>query len=503
MNLREILEGVQRVGTHGPLDREITGITADSREVTDGSLFAAIRGVKSDGHAFIESAREAGAAAIMAEQDVPELYRDTWLRVPDSRRGVAEAADVYYGRPSDALLVSGVTGTNGKTTTAFILQHLVAQARGRCGLIGTVKYDTGLGQEPSSHTTPDWIAVQRLLSEMRANACRGVAMEVSSHALSQSRVHGIRFDSAIFTNLTQDHLDYHGTMEAYFAAKASFFEHLTEQGGPKKPQAVINIDDAWGRRLARLYEDRLNVVKFGMGLQADFRATDVRIGMQGTQFTLAARGREFLVRTPYIGRFNVYNVLGALAAAWSMDLNLREAVNAMTRAPQIPGRMQSVAEAKPFKVYVDYAHTPDALENALRTLKELGPRRIITVFGCGGDRDRTKRPLMGAAAEALSSWSILTSDNPRSEDPEQILADIRTGMQGDRHESIVCRREAIARAIGMAGGGDLVLIAGKGHEQGQTFAGGRVEPFDDVRVAQAALRNWVLPDRSGGKEGSR
>ena len=499
MNVKELIEEVQRCRAYGPLDREIGAVTVNSRAVREGTLFAAIRGETTDGHDYIGSALEAGASAILAEQDVPELFRGTWVQVPDSRRGIAELADAFHGRPSDHMMVAGVTGTNGKTTTAFILQHLVNRARGRCGLIGTVHYDTGLGHKPSSHTTPDWIAVQELLAEMRSHDCKGVAMEVSSHALAQKRVHGIRFDAAIFTNLTQDHLDYHGTMEDYFLAKASFFDHLIEQGGPKKPAAIINIDDSWGRRLARSLDGKLNVVRFGMGNQADFRATGLRISMQGTQFSMTARGREFLVRTPYIGRFNVYNVLGALAAAWSMDLNLREAVAGMAEAPQIPGRMQNVAEAKPFRVYVDYAHTPDALENALRTVRELEPRSIITVVGCGGDRDRTKRPLMGAVAEQHSTWTILTSDNPRSEKPEDILAEIATGMQGERFEVIPDRRAAIARAIELAGaragGGDVVLIAGKGHEQGQIFAD-RIEPFDDVKVAHDILRNWVMPERT-------
>jgi UDP-N-acetylmuramoyl-L-alanyl-D-glutamate--2,6-diaminopimelate ligase len=494
MNLKELLNGIERVSTHGPLDKEITALTVDSRTVTDGTLFAAIRGEKADGHDYIGTACEKGAAAIMAERDVPEHYRETWLRVPDSRKGIAEAADTYFGRPSDDLLVCGITGTNGKTTTAFLLHHLLTESKGRCGLIGTVKYDTGLGPQASSHTTPDWIAVQRLLSEMRANGCAAAAMEVSSHALHQSRVHGIRFDAAVFTNLTQDHLDYHGSMEDYFLAKAGLFEHLTLQGGSKKPSAVINSEDTWGRRLAQMCEGKLNVVKFGMGMTADFRATDIRTGMQGTQFTLEARGRTFLVRLPLIGRFNVYNALAAISTAWAMGLNLRETITNLSRAPQVPGRMQSVAEGKPFRVFVDYAHTPDALENALRTLKDLGPRRLITVFGCGGDRDRTKRPKMGAVSESLSSHSIITSDNPRSEDPEKILADIRSGMRGDHAESIVDRRAAITKAIGLAGGGDIVLIAGKGHEQGQTFATETL-PFDDVRVAQSVLRDWKLPDR--------
>ena len=498
MNLKEILDGVGRVSTHGPLDKEITALTVDSREVKDSTLFAAIRGEKADGHDFIDAAREKGAAAIMAERDVPELYRDTWLRVPDTRKGIAEAADIFYGRPSDDMPVCGITGTNGKTTTAFLLHHLLTESKGCCGLIGTVKYDTGLGPQPSSHTTPDWIAVQRLLSEMRTNGCRGVAMEVSSHALHQSRVHGIRFDAGVFSNLTQDHLDYHGTMEDYFMAKAGLFEHMVHQGGPKKPSAIINSEDPFGRRLVQMFEGKLNIVKFGMGMTADFRATDMRTQVTGTQFTLEARGRTFLVRLPHIGRFNVYNALAAIASAWALGLNLRETITNISRAPQVPGRMQSVAEAKPFRVFVDYAHTPDALENALKTLKDLEPRRLITVFGCGGDRDRSKRPKMGAVSERLSTYSIVTSDNPRSEDPEKILADIRSGMTSDRVESIVDRREAITKAIGLAGGGDVVLIAGKGHEQGQTFAKETL-PFDDVRVAQNVLREWTLPDRENRK----
>lgn len=494
MKLNDILDGVSRVSTFGPLDKEISALTVDSREVKDGTLFAAIRGEKADGHDYIETARSNGAAAIMAERDVPEQYRDTWLQVPDSRRGIAEAADIYYGRPSDGLLVCGVTGTNGKTTTAFLLHHLITANRGRCGLLGTVKYDTGLGPTASSHTTPDWIAIQRLMSEMRANGCTGVTMEVSSHAVQQSRVHGIRFDAGIFSNLTQDHLDYHGTMENYFHAKAAFFEHMVLQGGPKKPSAIINVDDTYGQRLAKMFDGKLNVVRYGLGMEADFRAGDIRMSVTGTQFTLTARGRTFLVRLPLIGRFNVFNALSAITAMWAMGFNLRETISNIARAPQVPGRMQSVAENKPFRVFVDYAHTPDALENALKTLKDIEPRRLITVFGCGGDRDKTKRPKMGAIAERFSTWSIVTSDNPRSEVPEQILADIRAGMSGDRVESIVDRKEAITKAIGLAGGGDIVLIAGKGHEQGQTFAGQTV-PFDDVKVAQSVLRDWKLPDR--------
>ena len=495
MKLTSLLDHLFRVRTFGPLDLEITGLTADSRSAGPGYLFAALRGESSDGHTFIPQAIAQGAAAILAETDVPEDFRGTWITVKDSKAALAEAADAFFRKPSDRLLVAGVTGTNGKTTTCFLLQHLIDSAKGHCGLIGTVKYVTGEGlEEPASHTTPDSITLQRLLRTMSENNCVGVAMEVSSHALVQQRVHGIRFDAAIFTNLTQDHLDYHGTMEDYYDAKARFPAHLVEQGGVKKPALIVNTDDAAGRRMAREYEGKLRIVTFGMNVHADFRATQMSATMKGTTFTLEARGRSFLVRMPLIGRFNVYNAMGALAAVWAMDLNLREAVKALEDSPQVPGRMEVVSDNKPFKVFVDYAHTPDALDNALRTLRDLSPRRLITVFGCGGDRDRSKRSRMGAVAEAGANYTILTSDNPRSEDPDAIIAEIRTGMRGENHEALPDRRAAIERAISLAGGGDIVLIAGKGHETGQTVKG-TVTPFDDVQVVRQILRNWTLPER--------
>lgn len=495
MKLSALLDQLYRVRPFGPLDVEITGLTADSRAAGPGLLFAAIRGETSDGHDYISQAIANGAAAILAETDVPPDYRGTWVTVKDSKAALAEAADAFFRKPSDRLLVAGVTGTNGKTTTGFLLKHLIDSAKGTCGMIGTVRYVTGEGlEESASHTTPDSITLQRLLRTMTENSCVGVAMEVSSHALVQQRTHGIRFDAAIFTNLTQDHLDYHQTMEAYYDAKALFPAHLMEQGGSKKPALIVNTDDAAGRRMAREYEGKLRLVSFGMNVHADFRATQMTATMKGTTFTLEARGRSFLVRMPLIGRFNVYNALGALAAVWAMDLNLRQAVKALEDSPQVPGRLEVVSDNKPFKVFVDYAHTPDALENALRTLRDLGPRRIITVFGCGGDRDRTKRPRMGAVAEAGGHYTILTSDNPRSEEPEAILTEIRTGMSGENHEVVPDRRQAIERAIALAGGGDIVLIAGKGHETGQT-AQGVVTPFDDGQTARQILRNWVLPER--------
>ncbi len=494
MILQELVDGTSRVHAHGDLHSEITALTVDSRAVQPGTLFAAIRGEKVDGHDFIETAQQAGASAILAETTKPDFCPLPWLQVPNTKQAIAEAADTFYGKPSDLLRVAGVTGTNGKTTTAFILQHLIAASTGRCGLLGTVHYDTGLGPQPSSHTTPDWITLQQLLTQMQDNGCRGVAMEVSSHALQQHRVQGMRFDSAIFTNLTQDHLDYHHTMEEYFMAKAAFYEHLTMQGGEKKPVAVINGDDTYGRRLVKMYEGKLSIVKFGMSIGCEFRANDIRTTAQGTQFSLEARGRSFLVRLPLIGRFNVYNALGAVASMWSMGYNLRETLTNLALVPQVPGRMECVPDQKPFRVFVDYAHTPDALENALKTLRDLQPKRLITVFGCGGDRDRTKRPLMGAASESLSTYSIVTSDNPRSEDPQGILNEIKAGMRGSNHELILDRKAAIGRAILNAREGDIILIAGKGHEQGQIFAT-ETQPFDDVAVARGYLREWRAPEK--------
>ncbi len=495
MKLTHLLDHLTRVRTFGPLDLDITGLTADSRAAGPGLIFAALRGKAADGHAFIPQALAQGASAILAETDVPEDFRGTWLTVKDSQAALAEAADALFRKPSDRLLVAGVTGTNGKTTTSFLLQHLIESAKGHCGLISTVKYVVGEGlEEAASHTTPDSITLQRLLRSMVEHQCVAVAMEVSSHALVQQRTHGIRFDAAIFTNLTQDHLDYHGSMENYYAAKALFAAHLVEQGGAKQPALVVNTDDAAGRRLARDYEGKLRVVTYGMNVHADFRATQMSATTKGTTFTLEARGRSFLVRMPLIGRFNVYNALGALGAVWAMDLNLRQAVKSLEDAPQVPGRMEVVSDNKPFKVFVDYAHTPDALDNALRTLRDLNPRRLITVFGCGGDRDRTKRARMGAVAEAGGNYTILTNDNPRGEAPEAIVAEIRQGMRGENCEVLLDRRAAIERAIALAGGGDIILIAGKGHEKGQ-MAHGVLTPFDDVQVARHTLRNWVLPER--------
>ena len=379
-----------------------------------------------------------------------------------------------------------MTGTNGKTTVAFLLKHLLDVAERPCGLIGTVRYVIGPRELPALRTTPEADDVQRLLREMRDVNCRAAVMEVSSHALEQNRVRGVEFDAAIFTNLTQDHLDYHETMEAYFAAKSRLFEQLATQRH-KRGTAVFNIDDRYGRRLLDEFGPRVNTITYGQSSNAMFRAGDLRTDLQGTQYSLHAGGKSYLVRLPLFGPFNVYNSLAALAAMQALGHDVRKSVEALKDAPQVPGRLEKVAGSKAFRVFVDYAHTPDALDNVLRTLRALAPERLITVFGCGGDRDRAKRGPMGRAAEELSDWCIVTSDNPRSEDPAAICSEITAALRADNHEVIIDRRAAIRRAVAMAGPGDIVLVAGKGHEDYQEFADRKV-PFDDVAEAASAIR---------------
>ena len=477
----------------GPADREITALTHDSRQAGPGTLFVALPsvtpgrtgGAAAGGANHILQAVEKGAAAVITAGDL-EVPRATVVRVADPRLALSRAAATFYGHPSLQLQTAGVTGTNGKTTVAFLLKHLLDVAERPCGLIGTVRYVIGPREIPASRTTPEADDVQRLLREMRDVNCRAAVMETSSHALHQHRVRDVEFDAAVFTNLTQDHLDYHETMEAYFAAKQGLFDQLAGQTH-KRGTAVINIDDRYGRRLFDSFAQRVNTITYGQSSNAMFRATDLRTDLHGTQYSLHAGGKSYLVRLPLFGPFNVYNSLAALASMQALGHDVRKSVESLKDAPQVPGRLEIVAGPKTFRVFVDYAHTPDALENVLRTLRALQPSRLITVFGCGGDRDKAKRGPMGRAAEAASDWCIVTSDNPRSEDPEEICSQISAALRGKSHETIVDRRAAIRRGVAMAGAGDIVLIAGKGHENYQEFADRKV-PFDDVAEAASAIR---------------
>jgi UDP-N-acetylmuramoyl-L-alanyl-D-glutamate--2,6-diaminopimelate ligase len=490
MILRDLVSCLSRVTVAGSLDSEVHAITASSREVTPGVIFAAIRGTSLDGHRFINDALAAGATAILAENAQPADYTAgaTWLHVPDSREAVSMLASMLAGEPWKELKMAGVTGTNGKTTTAYLLHHIMKSAWHRAGLLGTILVDDGETVEVAKHTTPGSIELSAVLSRMRDNGCRGLAMEVSSHGIHQKRVAAIGFDACIFTNLTQDHLDYHGTLEAYFKAKADWFLNLASKPLGKKPVAIINTDDAYGRELAASLEGKMPVMKFGFNVHCDFRANNFRQNARGMEFELTAKGKSFLVRAPLIGRFNVYNLLGAIAAASACGIKPRDAVATLLEAPQVPGRMENVGNAGGATVFVDYAHTPDALENACRTLKELNPRRLITVFGCGGDRDKTKRPLMAAAAARHSDACVVTSDNPRSEDPLAIIREIEKGLGGKASRSIPDRDEAITFAIANSLSGDIILIAGKGHETTQQFAD-HTHDFDDRKHASKALRD--------------
>ncbi len=496
MKLALLIDSMDPKSVLGDTQAEVASLRYDSRKIEAGDVFFALRGVNVDGHEHIASALEKGAKVIVAEIPGDDESRGdaTWIQVRDGRRAMGAAADVFYGQPSDSLGVVGITGTNGKTTTAFLVHHLIKMAWRRCGLLGTVVYDNGETQSDAANTTPESLEIHRLLSEMRDNDCRGAAIEVSSHGLAQHRTAAVRFRVGVFTNLSQDHFDYHGNFENYFAAKKMLFDQIEAQAssGSKPPVIVINGDDKYGKRLAAEPWSHAKLVTFGHSINCDFRINNIRSDFSGTTYQLEIRNqRSMLVRLPLIGRYNVENATAALAAAQGMGLNLREAVKNIQEAPQVPGRLEAVEPHRTaYKVYVDYAHTPDALVNALKTLRDLRPARLITVFGCGGDRDRAKRPKMARAVEENSDIAIITSDNPRTEDPEAILREVKLGMKGDRYATIADRREAIREAIRLARPRDIVLIAGKGHEDYQEINGERLD-FDDRVAARHAINDRI------------
>jgi UDP-N-acetylmuramoyl-L-alanyl-D-glutamate--2,6-diaminopimelate ligase len=453
---------------------EITDLAYDNRSVSPGSLFFCVRGITRDGHEFAPDAIARGAVALVVERPlelgVPEVL------VEDVRAAMAPAAARFNGDPSATLNVVGITGTNGKTTTAFLVRELLESSGIQTGLLGTVKSVVGGVEHEVQRTTPEAIDLQRDFRAMLDGGDIACAMEVSSHALELRRVDETHFAATIFTNLTQDHLDFHLTMEDYFAAKRRLFDG-------RAPAEVINVDDPYGVRLA---DARTGATTFALDREADYRALNVETGVTGSTFIARTPEGEIEVRTPLRGRFNVYNALGALAAACTLDVSLATAVAALERAGMVPGRFEAVDAGQLFAVLVDYAHTPDSLENVLRAARTLTEGRLHVVFGAGGDRDRSKRPLMGETAKRLADRVIVTSDNPRSEDPEVIIAEILQGS-GDDVEHDADRGRAIEQAISTAEPGDVVVIAGKGHEQGQEFADGFKLPFDDVTVARQLL----------------
>jgi UDP-N-acetylmuramoyl-L-alanyl-D-glutamate--2,6-diaminopimelate ligase len=473
---------------------EIRDLAYDSRRVGEGTLFFCFAGEKTDGHDCAAAAVDAGASALVVERpldlDVPQA------QVEDARAAMAPLAAAFNQDPTSELNVVGITGTNGKTTTAFLVRHLLESAGQQCGLLGTVRQVVGGEVEEVERTTPEAIDLQRTLRRMLEAGDDACAMEVSSHALVLHRADAIDFAVKVFTNLSQDHLDFHDDMEDYFAAKRLLF--MGEGGAPvielEGGISVVNLDDEYGRRLAGELETGEGgdcVTYSAAGADADLSARGVSFDTGGSRFLCLSPAGEIDIETPLPGDFNVSNALAALAVAHALGLDLRKSAAALASAEQVPGRFESIDEGQPFGVIVDYAHTPDSLENVLEAARRLTGGRLISVFGCGGDRDTEKRPLMGKAGADLSDVAMVTSDNPRSEDPDAIIEQIRAGIPESPHAEVLIeadRRAAIAMAVGRAADGDMVVIAGKGHEQGQEFEDGRKIPFDDRDVARDELR---------------
>jgi len=495
MNFLELLEGVELSAQSG--NPEVAGVEYDSRRVKPGDVFVAMRGESSDGNRFIGQAIAAGAAAIVTDSDQAS-DKVAWAKVAHGRRALAALSANFYRKPAEKLAVTGITGTNGKSTTAFLLESIFKAANRKTALLGTIEYHVAEKVLPAPHTTPEPLDLQKLFADAVTNDVTEVAMEVSSHALAQQRTFGIPFDVAVFTNLTRDHLDYHNTMEEYFAAKRLLFT-CTKAGSPRV--AVINGDDESGQALLKFCKDQgTTVLSYGLG-KGDFHASKIENSATNTKFDLVTPHGKVNIQSPLIGRVNVYNILGACAAAWSRDCSAVAIGAGIAALARVPGRFERVDCGQPFTVVVDYAHTDDALRNLTALAREFvkdDHGRVITLFGCGGDRDRTKRPLMGEAAGKGSDFVVLTSDNPRSEDPRHIIEDALPGLKKTttRFEVEPDRRKAIRLALIEAMPGDIVLIAGKGHEKVQITREG-VFPFDDVQVAREALQQMSYAKDGG------
>jgi len=490
MTFEQLLDGAEVLAQSG--SAQISGVEYDSRQVRPGTLFVAMRGGSSDGNRFIDAAIKAGAVAIVTDSPEEQPRKNVaWAVVSHGRRGLGRTSANFYKRPAERLALAGITGTNGKSTTAFLIESILTASRKKCALVGTIEYHVCGKTLPAPHTTPESLELNRLLAEAVACGSTEAVLEVSSHALDQQRVFAMPFDVAVFTNLTRDHLDYHITFEAYFAAKRVLFEGC----GTEPPRAaVLNLDDSYGAQLVPFSKDKGSLVLTYGASTGDFRAEELQISATGTRFRLITPEGSVPIFSPLLGRVNVSNILAAAAAAYARNCSLEGISIGVSALQRVPGRFERVDAGQPFTVAVDYAHTDDALRNLTKVAREFmsqhgGRGRVITVFGCGGDRDRTKRPLMAAAAAQGSDFVVLTSDNPRSERPLAIIRDALTGLQRLNTKFAVeaDRRAAIALALHHARPGDIVLIAGKGHEKFQILSTGPV-PFDDVEEAREVLR---------------
>lgn len=504
MTVGDLLRAVSRIivfderalaTSQAALEQECTGVTLDSRRVTPGTVFVALRGLKVDGTEFAQRAIEAGAAAIVSERAPNSQGSVPWVTVSDARLALAHLAAEFNGHPSRQMRVVGITGTNGKTTTAYLVSAILEAAGVKCGVMGTVSYRIGDREFEATRTTPEAPDVQTFMREMVAAGCGACVMEVSSHALALRRVDGIQFAAAVFSNLTRDHLDFHAGMDDYFAAKRRLFEML-----PADAPAAINIDDPRGASLVEIVS---RPVTYGLAKTANYAPGSLSYSLDGLRFEVRSPRGPIRVRSRLVGKPNVYNILAAVATASSLDVPIAAIERGLENLRGVPGRFEIASSPDDdVTVVVDYAHTDDALRNLLETARPMAVRRLITVFGAGGDRDRTKRPLMGMVAARLSDIVVLTSDNPRSEDPNRIIDEVRRGAEAETRQSgaeILIRpdrRDAILHAVRMADPGDVVLVAGKGHEKYQEIDG-RTFPFDDVEVAREALASRRLRSRAG------
>ena len=490
LNLKDLIHNTEVLAFGGNLDIEVVDLAYDTREIKPGSLFVAIPGLKTDGHKFIPAAFQKKAVATIIENSSFRSEQYPWVQVPNSRKAMADISSVFYGYPSELLNVVGVTGTNGKTTTTNLITAILNGAGHVAGLVGTIHNRIGKDVLPVSHTTPEAPDLQKLFKLFLSKGANYGVIEVSSHALELQRVRNTEFDIAVFTNLTQEHLDFHRNMENYLWAKGKLFSSLGYHARKKRRKfAILNADDPYTQDLAEV--TRVPIITYGIENDADVKAEKVQVTPGGVKYYLRYTNQLLPVKLKLTGLFNVYNSLAAIAVGLVEGIPVEKIIAILQEIPGIPGRFESVNGGQQYTVIVDYSHTPDSLENCLKTAKEFVQGRIITVFGCGGDRDRTKRPLMGEVAGRLSDLCIVTSDNPRSEEPAAIIAEIIPGVEkgakGKSFLQIADRREAIFKAVEVAQPEDIVIIAGKGHEDYQLI-GSQVLHFDDREVAQEALR---------------
>ena len=484
MKLKKLLESVETLEVSGSPEVEIRGVACDSRQVKPGGLFVAIAGLREDGSRFISDALQQGAVAVVSENRFEPGSGVTHIRVRRARRALAEIANAYYGDLSRSMHVVGITGTNGKTTTAYMVRNILRDGGFLPGLLGTVAYEIGERSVPAARTTPEAPDIHAMFQQMYEAGCDSAVMEVSSHAIALERVHGIDFQTAVFTNLTQDHLDFHNDMDTYFDVKAQLFQMLEKK---HERAAVINLDDPWGRKLIEEKRLQADVVTYGFNERAMVCAFNARLDARGTRFEVATPWGRGEIGLQLLGRFNIHNALAALAVGGLAGIDLPRMAPSLGHIQAVPGRLERVQHRKGKKVFVDYAHTDDALKNVLTTLREICKGRLVVVFGCGGNRDRGKRIKMGRVAAELADYSIVTSDNPRDEDPGEIAGEIAAGFaDADSFEVVLDRRTAIEQGIRRIGRKDILLVAGKGHETYQEIAG-TVIPFDDRETVKEIL----------------